>query len=364
MRILQIIPSFASGGAERVLLNYLIDWKDMYPNDINVGMALYCNKGSIYDEEILEKNIHVEYANCTTGNYFEYIRAIHTKVKSFCPDIIHSHMRILPYVYLATIGTNIRIVHTIHTEPEAHAAGKQFALEKKCIKSNRVLPICLTESLAERANRLYNIKKCEYLYNGIVLAKYNDLDSEHRMLVRSQLQIPNDATVIGHIGRFVPIKNHRLIVDVFESYHKKVNNQSYLILIGEGPEYDRIQNLVKEKGLINFVRMLGARSDVPHLLQIMDKFIFPSITEGLGISFIEAQAAGLECVISDTIPSEAIATTRVSRVSLQEGIDTWVRALEGKCNKEIPSRSLETFNRCGINAKLRRIYENEQSKAK
>ena len=363
MRILHIIPNFASGGAERVLLNYLIDWKEMFPTDVIVGMALFSYKGSIFDDEIIEKHIQVEYSNCENGNFFEYISTIHKKVKAFQPDIIHSHMRILPYVYLATLGTGIRIIHTIHTEPEVHAAGKQFALERKCIKSNRVLPVCLTKDLAKRANKLYNINKCEYLYNGIFLERYIDLDAKQRLQLRNQLQIPTDATVIGHVGRFVPIKNHQLIVNAFEAYHKEIDNQSFLILIGEGEEYERIKNLVKQKRLDNFVRMLGVRRDVPHLLQIMNKFIFPSVNEGLGISFIEAQAAGLECVISDAIPNEAIVTNKVYRVSLHDEIKMWVKALAGKCEKEIPFNSLEEFDRRSINMKLRRIYENEKSQA-
>lgn len=363
MRILHIISNFSSGGAERVLLNYLIDWEEMFPTDIIVGMALFSYKGSIFDDEIIEKRVQVEYANCKNGNYLEYISTIRKKVKDFHPDIIHSHMRILPYVYIATLGTGIRIIHTIHTEPEVHAAGKQFVLEKKCIQSSRVIPICLTKDLAKRANKLYNINKCEFLYNGIFLERYKDLNTKQRLLLRNQLQIPADATVIGHVGRFVPIKNHQLIVNAFEAYHKEIDNQSFLILIGEGTEYEKIKNMVKEKGLVNFVRMLGVRRDVPHLLQIMDKFIFPSVTEGLGISFIEAQAAGLECVISDAIPTEAIATNRVYRVSLHDEIKMWVKALAGQCEKEIPLNSLEEFDRRSINMKLRRIYENEKSQA-
>ena len=358
MRILHIIPNFASGGAERVLLNYLLDWKVKYSDDDVVGLALYCNKGSIYDEEISEGHVRVEYANCRPGKYIEYIQAIRSKVKSYQPDIIHSHMRILPYVYFATIGMNVKIVHTIHTEPEAHAAGKQFYLERICMQSKRVLPICLTMELARRANQLYRITKCEYLYNGIFVDQYRDLSIDQKVQVRRELQIPTDAMVIGHVGRFVPLKNHELIIDVFEEYHKNINSKSYLILIGEGPEFKKIQGLVIEKELSDYVKMVGTRRDVPHLLQVMDKYIFPSSTEGLGLSFVEAQAAGLDCVISDAIPAEAVVTKKVTRVSLHDKIDVWVNALEGKLEKESPSGSLHSFDRYSVVDKLRRIYEN------
>ncbi len=356
MKILHIIPSFASGGAEHVVLNYLIDWKK-YSEDSVMALSLYGKTGSINDEIIEQNSLNVVYADCEYNNKKQIINAIRKAIKSFKPDIIHSHMRILPYVYLAAIGKKVRIIHTIHTDPEVNSDGKIFYFDKYCFKRKKVQPICLNIEMAKKANKLYGITKTEYLYNGIRISEYSGLQSEDKARIRQSIGIGKDEKVVGHVGRFVKIKNQRLIIEVFSEYLKEHSN-SKLLLIGEGPELEINKKLAKEKHIEDRVIFAGARADVPKLLQIMDVYIFPSVVEGLGISVIEAQAACLPCVISDIIPKEAVVSDNVIRVGLDEDVSKWVEALDGKRSKE-PFYSIEMFDIKNINDKLRFIYNNE-----
>lgn len=354
MRILHIIPNFAAGGAERVVLYYLIDWAQ-FQDDEMAALALYSNKGTIFDQEIKNQALNVEYANCRPNNIFDIIRAIRKKVKDYRPDVVHSHMRLLPYVVLATIGLNINIVHTFHTEPEVSSAGKILFFDRFCLRHCNVTPICLNKEMAERANKLYGIDFTQYLYNGIHLNRYSSLDKSAREKMREAFAVA-DKFVVGHVGRFVRIKNHELIIRVFIEY-LKTNPNSVLLLVGDGPEFKNIEEMVKNSGIESSVKMLGVRSDVPELLQIMDCFIFPSIVEGLGISVIEAQAASVPCVISNIIPAEAVATDKVTRVDLDAPIATWVDAIQGNGDKEPPNHQLEDFDINKVNEKLKKLYE-------
>ena len=85
----------------------------------------------------------------------------------------------------------------------------------------------------------------------------------------------------------------------------------------------KMQEKVQELGVAEHVRFLGVRSDVADLMQAMDVFVFPSLYEGLGIALIEAQAAGLPCVVSDTIPHEAYLTDLVDSESLSAPAEKW-----------------------------------------
>ena len=96
-----------------------------------------------------------------------------------------------------------------------------------------------------------------------------------------------------------------------------------MILVGDGAEKKNIENLVCDLGLKEKVIFTGNRKDIPEIMNLFDVFVFPSIYEGLGIALIEAQAAGLPCVVADTIVDEAILSDEVKSLSLNDTYKTW-----------------------------------------
>lgn len=102
-----------------------------------------------------------------------------------------------------------------------------------------------------------------------------------------------------------------------------------------------MQELARTLGISAQVRFLGVRSDIPDLMQAMDVFVFPSLYEGLGIALVEAQAAGLPCVVSDTIPPEAYLTDLVFAEELSAAPETWAQVILEKRNTLRTDRSAE-----------------------
>ena len=86
---------------------------------------------------------------------------------------------------------------------------------------------------------------------------------------------------------------------------------------------EKIKEMTKEYGIETKVKFLGLREDIPQLLQAMDLFLFPSLFEGLPVTLVEAQAAGLPCIISDTITAEIMITDQISKVSLNGNTSLW-----------------------------------------
>jgi len=154
------------------------------------------------------------------------------------------------------------------------------------------------------------IDAIQYTYNPVT-----------RSSKRSELGI-SGKFVVGHVGRFTAEKNHARLVDIFSRVHSH-NKNAVLVLVGDGVLRQSIAEKVSSLGLSDSVIFTGERSDVPELLQAMDVFVFPSLYEGLGIAAIEAQAAGLRCVVADTVPEEARVTGLFEAVPLTASSDVW-----------------------------------------
>ncbi len=121
---------------------------------------------------------------------------------------------------------------------------------------------------------------------------------------RHLLGLPQQAFVVGHVGRFDVQKNHAAIIDVFEAVRARTPN-AILVLAGAGPLEPDVRALVERKGLSQSVVFLGVRSDVPTVLGTFDVLLLPSLWEGFPVVLIEAQAAGVPCVVSDRVTHTA-----------------------------------------------------------
>ena len=152
------------------------------------------------------------------------------------------------------------------------------------------------------------------LMNGLDV-RYFRFDEHIRCEKRAELELEN-RLIVGHVGRFSDQKNHDFLIDVFYEIYKR-QPDAVLLLVGKGENQDKIKQKVQNLGISESVRFLGVRSDVNHLLQAMDVFVFPSLYEGMPNTVIEAQATGLPCVISDTITSEADITGLIKYLPLE-----------------------------------------------
>lgn len=139
--------------------------------------------------------------------------------------------------------------------------------------------------------------------------------------------------VVGTVGRVAEEKNPLFAIDVFECFLKDHPNAEYW-WIGEGPLSDQVKSHIKAKKLADHVKLLGSRSNTVEYYQSMDVFFLPSIFEGLGIVGIEAQAMGLPCVVSDTVPDEMAYTDLVDFVGLKESPQVWADYLDAACHRK------------------------------
>lgn len=173
-------------------------------------------------------------------------------------------------------------------------------------------------------------KRTQIIKNGIDVDKYIYNPSARERL-RKQYNL-DGAYVIGNVGRFVPQKNHAFMIDVLE-YVIRRNSKAKLMLVGEGEKEAEIFHMVQERNLQDHVLFMGSCANVNELYQAMDVFFLPSIFEGFGIVNIEAQVAGLSCVVSDAVPEEVDISQSVIHLSLQDSLDKWADCLLYAPNK-------------------------------
>jgi glycosyltransferase involved in cell wall biosynthesis len=246
--------------------------------------------------------------------------AIHVHVHHFSGYVLHLAQQ---------AGIEVRIIHshidTSSIESNVNWSRKAYnTLMKWWIDRNATIGLAASQMAA--ADLLdftwKNDSRWQILCCGIDLAPFrNSSDKTH---LRSQLGIPEDALIIGHVGRFESQKNHHFLLEIAAEV-AKIQPNMRLLLIGIGSLRAEIEAKAVQIGLADRVIFLGTRPDVPRLMGgLMDLFLFPSLYEGLGLVLIEAQAAGIPCIFADTVPAEAdLVTPLVQRLSLEQPASEW-----------------------------------------
>jgi glycosyltransferase EpsF len=176
-------------------------------------------------------------------------------------------------------------------------------------------------------NKAMNKGKVIVLPNAINLTEYQSL-LETKKESKMSLGIPVDKTVIGHVGNFRKVKNHSFLIDIFMNYREK-NSESILVFVGNGPEESEIRKKVTSLGIEKDVYFFKKRQDIPRIMNAFDVFILPSLYEGVPGVIVEAQAAALPCLISDSVTKDIdVGTGLLQYVPLNQSPSKWSESIE------------------------------------
>lgn len=318
MKVLQVVTHMNRGGLETMLMNYYrnidrdkvqFDFLTHRPYDGDYGEEIKALGGKIY---------HLPYLNPFSIEYKKELDKFFKEHKEY--EIVHVHQDCLSSVILKAAkknGVKIRIAHSHSSSQDKNLKYPIKVFYKHFIaKYATNLFACSKEA----GIWMFNGADFEVINNAINASCYS-FSNEKRTKMRTAFNISDDEILIGHVGRFSPTKNHEFLIDIFNEVQKE--NKAKLILVGEGVLKENIENKVKEFGIGDKVIFTGLRSDVADLMQAMDVFIFPSIYEGLPVTLVEAQAAGLPCLISDKVPIECKKTDLVKQLKLSEDAKVW-----------------------------------------
>lgn len=318
MRVLAIVGTrFGYDGITNVVTNYYT-----YQNHENLRMDLLTINP--IDDTLkcqLKQNGDVNYVlpyrNSNPVKYFFRLIQIMKKGKY---EIVHAHggscTLAVEMLAAKVAGVKVRI-------PHSHSTYSDFGRVNKLLRP--VFEFSYTDGFAcgqEAGEWLYTKRPFTVINNGVDLEKYA-YNQKLRDEFRSRYQLGNQL-VIGHVGRFNVQKNHDKLIDIYEAISRQ-RDDVILILIGDGELKESIEKKVREKKLN--VLFVGLSDEIPGWLQAMDIMLFPSLYEGLPLTIVEAQAAGLRCVLSNTISPMTAITELVKFVPLESDNETWANEL-------------------------------------
>jgi glycosyltransferase involved in cell wall biosynthesis len=192
--------------------------------------------------------------------------------------------------------------------------------------------------------------------NGIDLDSIRSNKCDRSELLKS-LDIPENAFIVGHVGRYHPVKNHERLLEIFAEVLKR-RSDAFLLLVGaftaEGSE--KVNNKMEQLGIADHVRMLGLRSDATAIVSAFDAFVLPSLVEGFSLTLAEAQAQNVRCIASDVVPSEVICNKNCFTLSLDESNETWAELILSDSQRS-EAQDLNQLSVHTAAGKLEKLYE-------
>jgi glycosyltransferase involved in cell wall biosynthesis len=334
IRVLHVLNHLAHGGVETWLMHVLhhIDRKRFH-----FDFMLRSNRHQLHTDEAKSYGCRIIPGFQPEYSLWKQSQAFLHALKTYGPyDIVHAHIRHFSGYILglaAIAGVPVRIAH-IHSDLSREYAfqtsGVMRAIYRRfmqqCIYqfASRSLAVSQIAALSIFGSKWANNPHQQILYCGIDLKPFHASVIPRAM--REELGIAPDTLVVGHVGRFVEQKNHTFLIDILAELVQMRTN-TLLLLIGDGTLKPAIQKKVEELHLEKHVSFLGERSDVPRLLLgAVDVLVLPSLFEGLPLTLVEAQAAGLPIVLSDVVARETdVVPSLMVRVGLNESPGAWAR---------------------------------------
>lgn len=327
MKILHFIYGLGVGGAETFISNVL---SKLNPDEYHFDFAL--QDGNIKNDflsDYIEKNNSAIYILPPfTRHIFGQFKLLRNILRENHYDYVHIHMNAavnpVPLLISHCNFKNTKFILHSHNTNSANLIGRILHIvnSRMLIKNS-----CIKVACSELAGRwMFNDSEFSQIDNAVDINKFR-FSPTFRNVIREEFNIADTTSVIGSIGRFVSAKNHSFMIEWFSSY--SINHPDVMLfLVGEGPLFASMKQLVAEKGLEDKVVFTGLRTDTPALLSAMDCFLMPSFHEGLAFTAIEAQTSGLHVVASESITRMINIGGYCTFVSLQASFDQWSKAVD------------------------------------
>lgn len=210
-------------------------------------------------------------------------------------DVVHTHNS-LPLIYAAPAAKAVgaRVVHTKHG-PHPATQRQLFLRRLGAFASDAFVAVSNATAASTRELGEVSAKKLSVIANATDLERFRP-DPERRREARRAWGVPDEALIIGTVGRLAPVKNHALLI---RAVAPLLNDECQLVIAGEGPDQDALREYADALSLRRHVHFLGAVHEVPTVMAGFDIFALTSVAEGLPLVLVEAMAFGIPVVATD-----------------------------------------------------------------
>ena len=287
MKIIQIMPDFGMAGAETMVENLTYG---LAAESHDVLVISLFDLHTAITERIENRGIKIKYLGKKRGFDPSIISKMRKIIKAYQPDVIHTHRYVLPYAFLASMGFKAKRVHTVHSvaQKEQTKVGKN--INRVLFRYFNVVPVALSKEIQRTIQEVYGLpdNRIPVVFNGIDLS---------RCIVKESYARKDTFTVL-HIGRFMDVKNHELLLRSFARF-KGQHSDARLQLLGDGELKENMMQLAGQLNITDAVEFAGLQSNVYPWLHNADVFILPSKFEGMPMTLIEAMGTGLPIIASN-----------------------------------------------------------------
>jgi glycosyltransferase involved in cell wall biosynthesis len=334
IHILHVVSGMVRGGAETWLMHVL---RHIDRDRLRMDFLVHTTDPCAYDEEIRALGSQIIPCPLHRWNLWSYATNFKQILHEYGPyDVVHSHLHHFSGYILRLArqaGVPCRIAHS-HNDTSAQKAktglyrSLYYNITKRWISQNATMGLgCSYQATTDLFGSAWKTDpRWQVFYCGIDPTPFQQ--SVDAAVVRAEFKIPEDAFVIGHVGKFDQQKNHQFLVDIAVECVQR-EPKMRLLLVGDGLLRPEIEAKVQKVGLVDHVIFAGVRPDVPQLMgSVMDVFLLPSLHEGLPLVLLEAQAAGLPCLFSDVITEEVkVVKPLMRQLSLSKSASIWAEAI-------------------------------------
>ncbi len=294
MKIMHILPSLYTGGAEKFCIDLCNELSKNNQNEVYLCSLEKLNeKQQIMYEKITEQ-VHFFSLN-KEGKSLQVVFDIKNMLEEIKPDIIHTHLRAQLFSAPAILSTKIPNIHTVHSLAQKETTFSKRKIYKFLYKNFNFTPVSISNEVLKSVQREYGEEFNLSIDNGVQKLEATDAFEETKKWVES-LKESNDTKIFVNIGRVYPVKNQKLLIQAFE---KLVDEgvDAHLLMIGSRkivPEYAReCEQLVRYKDKVHF---LDEKSNVADYLLCADAFCLSSNYEGMPMTILESMSIGLPTV--------------------------------------------------------------------
>lgn len=367
MRILYYIHDLGIGGAECLVTEYLLHLDNA---GHKVGLVVSFHVDTHLYERLSAVGIPVYSINGKrTGNKFVnkakllwvknivlYRRRWRVILDDFLPDILHIHTSV------GSFPTDVypmdKTVYTFHSE----VSRRIKIMDENEVNKLQYMADCgmhfiaINKHMIDDCRNYFSTDNICYIPNGVDFSKVRAGD---RNYILNSVGIPEDAFVVGHVGRFHPVKNHKFLIKVFKEILKHKNN-AYLFLVGGGDVklMEQVKTVAINEGFYDRVVFWGIRDDASDIMSTFDCMVLPSFSESFSLVLLEAQILGIRCVTSDAIPEEVVCNDNCFRLSLSAPLEFWAGIALGETTINKGNKScIDNYKMDNVVARLIECYK-------
>lgn len=334
IRVAQVMGKLWAGGVEAVVFNY---YRQIDKSKVQFDFFYDADSTVEPPQELIDMGARF-YKIPPYQKLPIYLKTLRKYFRDNKYTIVHSHINTLSVFPLFAAWRErvpVRIAHN-HSVP----GGNEFKrnLLKKFLKVFAKMFPTDYFACSEKAGRwMFGNKEFDngnvlVVKNAVKYEKFRPKDEEVK-LYKEKLGLTGKF-VVGHVGRFTYAKNHAFLIKVFSEICK-INDNARLLLVGDGELHKEILSLIKNYNLEDKVILAGQVTNPEKYYRLADVMVIPSYFEGLSLTTIESQIAGVPVVLSEAIPTEAVISNGCTYLSLEESVQTWSEAIVAASHKKV-----------------------------